>query len=265
MFSIQINAQNSLSQGAPQVQQALEAGLVGSLHKNLLAETFIQAGPVVKFVLFFLILLSIVCWGIIIYKFIALRRAEKAAAGFNDLFSNATSLMEIYHASRNIPTSHLLEVFDAGYRELTRFLASSGSSGSQAGTDLAVASLKEGGVQNIARSMQKAKSKVTTGLERHLIFLATTGSTAPFIGLFGTVWGIMSAFRNIGISGNANLATVAPGIAEALIATAVGLFAAIPAVVAYNFFLQQVRVLTEEMENFSSDLVNLIERHLRKT
>ena len=113
--------------------------------------------------------------------------------------------------------------------------------------------------------MQKAKSRVTTNLERYLTFLATTGSTAPFIGLFGTVWGIMSAFHSIGTTGSANLATVAPGIAEALIATAVGLFAAIPAVIAYNFFIQRVRVVTKEMENFSTDLINTIERHLRKT
>jgi len=102
-------------------------------------------------------------------------------------------------------------------------------------------------------------------LERYLTFLASTGSTAPFIGLFGTVWGIMTAFRNIGATGSANLATVAPGIAEALIATAVGLFAAIPAVVAYNFFLQRIRVLTADMDNFSADLINIIERHLRKS
>ena len=102
-------------------------------------------------------------------------------------------------------------------------------------------------------------------LKRYLTFLATTGSTAPFIGLFGTVWGIMRAFRSIGMTGSANLATVAPGIAEALIATAVGLFAAIPAVVAYNFLLQRVRVITAEMEHFSTDLINLIDRHLRKS
>ena len=157
MLSIQINVQSSLKQ-TPQVKEALEAGLSGTLQKSLLAETFLQAGPVVKFVLFFLILLSVICWGIILYKFLALRRADKNATSFSDLFSSALSLMEIYHASRNIPPSHLLEVFDSGYRELTRFLASSSSSGSQASADQAVASLKEGGVQNIARAMQKAKS-----------------------------------------------------------------------------------------------------------
>jgi len=116
----------------------------------------------------------------------------------------------------------------------------------------------------VDRAMIKAKTRVNTHMERYLTFLATTGSTAPFIGLFGTVWGIMTAFRNIGATGNANLATVAPGIAEALIATAVGLFAAIPAVVAYNFFLQRVRVLAKDMENFSTDLLNLIERQLHR-
>ena len=244
--------------------QSIKEGFTVPLHKSLLAETFLQAGPVVKMVLFTLILLSVVCWGIIVYKFFMLRKAGKSAESFSSIFFNASSLMEIYHASRNIPPCHLLDIFDAGYRELSRILSSADGPGASPGADPAAFHLDKGGMRIVVRAMEKAKNGVTSNLERHLTFLATTGSTAPFIGLFGTVWGIMSSFRSIGATGNANLATVAPGIAEALIATAVGLFAAIPAVVAYNFFLQQVRVLTEEMDTFSADLINLIERHLRK-
>ena len=265
MFLLQATAQTPLKQEAP-IQEALRESVSTTAGGSLLADTFLQAGPVVKLVLFLLVVLSVACWGIILYKYLTLRRAQQNGQEFSDLFSKASSLMEVYHASKNIPSSPLLDVFEAGYRELSRLLASSsGSASPQTGSDPSVASLKMGGVDNVDRAMQKAKSRVTTHLEKYLTFLATTGSTAPFIGLFGTVWGIMSAFQAIGATGSANLATVAPGIAEALIATAVGLFAAIPAVVAYNFFLHWVRVVTKDMENFSTDLINSIERHLRKT
>jgi biopolymer transport protein TolQ len=264
MFFFQITAQTPVQQNPP-VQEMLRDTVSTAAGRSLLADTFLQAGPVVKLVLLLLVILSVACWGIILYKYLMLRRAHNNGQEFSDLFSKASSLMEVYHASKNIASSPLLEVFEAGYRELSRLLATSGAGPSQPGGEPSVASLKVGGVGNVDRAMQKAKSRVTTNLERYLTFLATTGSTAPFIGLFGTVWGIMSAFHSIGTTGSANLATVAPGIAEALIATAVGLFAAIPAVIAYNFFIQRVRVVTKEMENFSTDLINTIERHLRKT
>jgi biopolymer transport protein TolQ len=242
----------------------LTPDFVVSLQKNLITDTFLQAGPVVKLVLALLILLSVICWGIIIYKHLTLRRAQKNASQFLNIFSGASSLMEAHHASQAIPSSPLQEMFEAGYLELSRLLGSSGASGSRTSTQNVDSLLKTGGIENVDRAMIKAKTRVATQMEKYLTFLATTGSTAPFIGLFGTVWGIMSAFQNIGATGNANLATVAPGIAEALIATAMGLFAAIPAVVAYNFFLQRVRVLAKEMENFSTDLLNLIERQLHR-
>jgi biopolymer transport protein TolQ len=264
MFLFQITAQAPLQQDAP-VQEAWAQTVSTTVGKSLLADTFLQAGPLVKLVLLLLVLLSVTCWGIILYKYLMLRRADTNGEEFSELFSKASSLMEVYHASKNIPSSPLLEVFEAGYRELSRLLSSSGSTSTETKGDPSVASLKMGGVGNVERAMEKAKTRAAMNLERYLTFLATTGSTSPFIGLFGTVWGIMNAFRNIGATGSANLATVAPGIAEALIATAVGLFAAIPAVVAYNFFIQRVRDITKEMENFSTDLINTIERHLRKT
>ncbi len=264
MTFLQVTAQTAVQHEAP-IHQALRQGVSTAAGGSLLADTFLQAGPVVKLVLLLLVVLSVVCWGIIFYKYLILRRAQQNGGEFSEFFSKASSLMEVYHASKNLAPSPLLEVFEAGYRELSRLLSATGSPSSQDGGDTSVAPLKMGGVDNVARAMQKAKSKANTHLEKYLTFLATTGSTAPFIGLFGTVWGIMTAFRSIGASGSANLATVAPGIAEALIATAMGLFAAIPAVVAYNFFIHRVRVVTKEMENFSTDLINAIERHLRKT
>jgi biopolymer transport protein TolQ len=241
-----------------------DAGPWLSLRNNLVAETFMQAGPVVKLVLALLIILSVICWGIILYKHLALRRAHRNTMKFLDIFSGASSLMEVHQAIQTIPSGPLQELFEAGYLELSRLLGSARSSGERPPAQDVSKLLGPGGTENVERAMIKAKTRVNTTMEKYLTFLATTGSTAPFIGLFGTVWGIMTAFRSIGTTGNANLATVAPGIAEALIATAVGLFAAIPAVVAYNFFLQQVRVLAKEMENFSTDLINLIERQLRK-
>jgi len=253
---------------APPVEPSIGASLAGGpwlmLRKNLVADTFLQAGPVVKLVLALLILLSVICWGIILYKHLVLRRAQRNTRRFLDVFGAASSLMQVHDAAQSLPSSPLQDMFEAGYLELTRLLGNPGGAGGGPPVKNAAMLLGPGGTENVERAMIKAKTRVNMTMERYLTFLATTGSTAPFIGLFGTVWGIMSAFRNIGATGNANLATVAPGIAEALIATAVGLFAAIPAVVAYNFFLQRVRVLARDMENYSTDLINLIERQLRR-
>jgi biopolymer transport protein TolQ len=120
---------------------------------------------------------------------------------------------------------------------------------------------EEGGIENVDRAMRRASREQITRLERALTFLATTGSTAPFIGLFGTVWGIMNAFIGLSRTGASTIQAVAPGIAEALIATALGLAAAIPSVMAYNYFSRQVRVLSSEMENFSAEFLNIAERH----
>jgi len=244
----------------PPIEQTVTQARIINLNKNLLIETFFNAGFTVKFVLLTLLVMSTVCWGIMLYKYFFFRRAEKGSRHFFMLFSQGQSLVDIYRASRQIPKNPLMEVFDAGYRELTRLLK--GPGGNSKSAQESPPDIKTSAVENIGRALKKAQTQVITDLESALTFLATTGSTAPFIGLFGTVWGIMSAFRSIGATGSANLATVAPGIAEALIATAVGLFAAIPAVVAYNYFLNWVKVLASEMENFSSDFLNIIERHL---
>jgi len=155
--------------------------------------------------------------------------------------------------------SPLTVLFNEGYGELKKVVevveGSGASEGSALSTDL-------GGVENVSRALRRATNSEITRLEKYLTFLATTGSTSPFIGLFGTVWGIMTAFEGIGKTGSASLAVVAPGIAEALIATAIGLVAAIPAVMAYNHFQHKIRVLINEMDSFSTEFLNIVQRNI---
>jgi biopolymer transport protein TolQ len=143
------------------------------------------------------------------------------------------------------------QTFRAGYIELARLKKTSGEDQTMLG----------GGIENVERALRRAQNSESTALLALTPFLATVGSTSPFIGLFGTVWGVMKAFNDIGRMGSANLATVAPGISEALIATAVGLLAAIPAVIAYNYFLSSIKNLESEMDSFSSDFLNIVKRH----
>jgi len=223
---------------------------------NLLVETFHNPGVMVKLVLLALLFMSVVCWGIVLYKFVMFRRAQNNSRLFAETFAKGEGMAAVHHSPAH-PHNPLRQMFEAGYREVVRL--TSFWNGAESGP-LEVGTRE---IEAIRRSLRKAQSEARTGLESGLTFLATTGSTAPFIGLFGTVWGIMTSFRSIGLTGNASLATVAPGIAEALIATAVGLFAAIPAVVAYNYFLNWGRVLGTQMENFSSDFQTFTEHELR--
>jgi biopolymer transport protein TolQ len=248
----------------PVIVQSIQQTQSPNLGSNLLVETFLNPGLVVKLVLFILFAMSVICWGIILYKYIVFRRAQRHSRQFSVLFSQGHSLAEIYRSSRQPRHNPLREVFDAGYKEFAKLLTRTAQV-SKTPEESSPPDSKVGAVENIRRALRKAQTQAMTNLESALTFLATTGSTAPFIGLFGTVWGIMTAFRNIGVTGSANLAAVAPGIAEALIATAVGLFAAIPAVIAYNYFLNWARVLASEIENFSSDFQTITERHLRIT
>jgi len=230
---------------------------------NLIVETFQNPGLVVKLVLIMLLLMSVVCWGIILYKLVVFRRADRRSRQFSALLSSSGDLATVYRSSQQPPTNPLKQMFEAGYKEFTKRVAL--LEGTSAGSfDSKVSDLWNVEIESVRRALRKAQSEARTNLESALTFLATTGSTAPFIGLFGTVWGIMTSFQSIGASGNASLAVVAPGIAEALIATAVGLFAAIPAVVAYNYFLNWGRVLGSQMENFSSDFQSMSEHQLRQ-
>jgi biopolymer transport protein TolQ len=218
---------------------------------------FASTGLVVKLVLLVLLYFSVVSWGIIFYKLLQVYRANGASERFLEFFYKAKSFDSISSQLDRFDNSPLAVLFQDGYSELKKLQAKveEKSDPSTFSTDL-------GGIDNIARSLRRATTSEITRLEKYLTFLATTGATAPFIGLFGTVWGIMSAFEKIGQSGSASLAVVAPGIAEALIATAIGLVAAIPAVMGYNHFQHKIKVLISEMDSFSTEFLNIVQRNI---
>jgi biopolymer transport protein TolQ len=217
------------------------------------------SGLVVQFILYLLILFSVASWGIILHKFRQIRRAKQESDKFIDVFWERRNLSSIHEASRELKACPVAQVFRSGYEELVRVSRTKkeNSPGESLTTEL-------GGVENVSRAMKRATSVEITKLEKYLTFLATTASAAPFIGLFGTVWGIMNAFRGLSVTHSSSIQAVAPGIAEALIATAVGLAAAIPALMAYNYFVQQIKVLAVEMDNFSHEFLNIAERHFFK-
>lgn len=230
-------------------------------------DLILNAGPTVKMVLLILFLFSVISWGIIFLKFRVIRSAIKETELFLGIFWETAKLSQIYHEAKKLKNSPLAEIFLSGYLELEKFrkvVANPIQESGQMSPDMDIISPIMG-MGNIRRALEQAMIAERTRLEKNLNFLATTGSTSPFIGLFGTVWGIMDAFRKIGIRGSTNLATVAPGISEALVATAVGLFAAIPAVVAYNYYLGQVKTLSSEMDNFASEFLNIIQRNFEAT
>jgi len=225
---------------------------------------FLYAGPMVKGVILLLLALSVICWGIALFKFLVLRSALHESESFLDMFWNNRSLSRTYTDAKSLEHSPLAEIFRSGYLELQQMQQTDGTTSTHRRTSDPSPDSPLGlyGLGAIKRALDQASTAELTRLEKNLGFLATTGSIAPFIGLFGTVWGIMNSFRNIGMQGSANLATVAPGIAEALIATAFGLLAAIPAVVLYNYFLGRIKMMAAEMDNFSAELLNIIERYL---
>jgi biopolymer transport protein TolQ len=178
------------------------------------------------------------------------------------MFWDSSHLSRTYQEAKKFQQSPLAEIFRSGYMELERFKnPGRGAAQDSRSPEPDSTRAKLFGAGSIKRALDQAATAELSRLEKNLGLLATTGSTAPFIGLFGTVWGIMDSFRQIGIKGSANLATVAPGISEALIATAFGLVAAIPAVVAYNYFMGKIRMIASEMDNFSAEFLNIIERH----
>lgn len=227
-----------------------------------IVQMILNSGLMVRFVLLLLLFFSVTSWAIIFYKYRFIRKARKESAYFLDLFWNRQSLSKAFAASKQLRYSPLARVFRIAYLELKKVNTSQSSSGEGEKAGGTTLNQDVAAVDNLKRALRRAANVELTGLNRTLSFLATTGNTTPFIGLFGTVWGIMNAFRGIGLRGSASLAVVAPGISEALIATAAGLAAAIPAVVAYNYFNSKVRVLESEMHNFSADFLNLVEREL---
>jgi biopolymer transport protein TolQ len=210
-----------------------------------------------KCVMVVLLGISIVSWGIMLHKGQAVRRAVRESEVFLDSFWGSKRLDAIYQRSQELKESPVGQVFRAGYIELAKLRKKSeGVLDSHASEDTQL-----GDLESIERSMKRAAAAELTALEAMIPFLATAASTSPFIGLLGTVIGIINAFADIGQMGNAHLATVAPAIGGALVATAFGLFAAIPAVVGYNFFVTRIRTIETEMQNFSADFLNIIKRH----
>jgi len=240
-------------------------GGVESGFRGGIVDLILYSGPVVQIVLVILVFFSVFSWAIIFSKFRLIRKADQESREFLRIFWEGKQLSGIFTESKKLRHSPTAEVFRAGYVELTKLSqAKVNPEASRKVSDPSAFNLEFSGVENITRAMRQALTTELTKLERALGFLATTGSTTPFIGLFGTVWGIMDAFRGIGMRGSATLAVVAPGISEALIATAAGLAAAIPAVVAYNYYINRIKVLSAEMENFASEFLNIVERHFLK-
>ena len=237
---------------APSIPLPLAAAAGGGLDYF---EIVSHAGPVVLGVLVLLILASVVSWAIILKKWLHLRRAQDESVRFLETFWQSKRLDAIYQAAEALSASPISQVFRAGYVELSKVTASQKKPGEDAMSE------QRGGIENVERALKRAAAAEVTHLEATVPVLGTTASAAPFIGLFGTVWGIMRAFNDIYQMGNANLATVSKPISEALVATAFGLAAAIPAVVAYNYFVSRIRVLDSEMTNFSNDFLNIVRRH----
>ena len=202
--------------------------------------------PVILIVLATLIFFSVVSWAIIAYKLVQIGSVKKNTRVFLDFFWETKEFSLIDAQIDRFKGCPLAALFREGYRETEHFLSAADSSA----------------IENIGRSLRKVSSQETDKLERNIGFLATTGSTTPFIGLFGTVWGIMIAFRNIGLAGSTSLDIVAPGISEALITTAIGLAVAIPAVIGYNYIQGKIRGQVSEIDNFSYDFLNIAQRIL---
>jgi biopolymer transport protein TolQ len=214
----------------------LLALMIGGEVFNLIRQT----GPVAQVVLAILLVFSILSWSIILTKWSSIRRARAQSGRFLRAFRKAQRLQDVAAVSEQFKPSPLVAVFDHAYDELRRH--------------------SDPNITAVQRATQIASSEELTRLERKLPLLATTGAVAPFIGLFGTVWGIIDAFNGLGDAGAATLRAVAPGISEALITTAFGLFAAIPAVIAYNQFTHSMREFGARMDDFSMEILNFIER-----
>lgn len=226
-------------------------------------EMFINAGFVVRMVLLMLLFFSIASWAIILIKLRYIGKAFKESSKFIDYFWKSRDLSNAFVRAKQMKNCPVARVFRVGYLELKKVSQSGVSSTAGAGTAEGPSlGARFTGTDNIKRSLRRAINSEMTRLTQMVPFLATTGNTAPFIGLFGTVWGIMNSFRSIGLRASANLAVVAPGISEALIATAAGLAVAIPSVIAFNYFTQKIRVIETELVSFSADFLNIVERDI---
>lgn len=214
-------------------------------------QLLVNTGLVARIVLFILLAFSILSWAIIFQKSRSFRAARRESQEFLRVFRQSKKLSEIRTFSRSLKESPLPEVFQSGYREIE----------SQAVVAENPGKPRIRSLEAVRRALQIGASGELGRLEQWLTWLATTGAVTPFVGLFGTVWGIIDAFHGMGTAGTASLRSVAPGISEALITTAAGLFAAIPAVIAYNIFLQRIKEFGTQMDDFALEFLNMTERY----
>jgi biopolymer transport protein TolQ len=228
--------------------ESLTAGIV---------DLVLSSGPVAKFVLLVLLVFSVVCWALIVEKWWHFRRVRLQTMEFVKVFREGRRPSIVLGATKKYRESPLARMYAGAYQEFSSITEA---------VDRVVDDEEFGRerLEAIDRAMRRNTSLEIARLERYLPFLATTASAAPFIGLFGTVWGVMTAFHGIGQQGSASLAVVAPGISEALVATAAGLGAAIPAVIGYNYFVNRVKQWATEMDGFRLDLLNLLTRPVMK-
>jgi biopolymer transport protein TolQ len=222
-----------------------------------------NAGLMVQLVLLLLVFFSVTSWTIILIKWRYLHKGLRESNQFTEYFWKSRDLASVFAKAKQLTGCPVARIFRVGYIELKKISQSSKSAATN-GTVGAGPSMtgRISGMDNVKRALRRAINSETNRMTQMVPFLATTGNTTPFIGLFGTVWGIMNSFHGIGQRGSASLAVVAPGISEALIATAAGLAVAIPAVIAFNFFMQKIRFMESELISFSADFLNIIERDI---
>jgi biopolymer transport protein TolQ len=240
-------------QGAPPAGGGAESDFVSLI---------LRSSPLAKGVLLILLIFSATSWGIVLFKTWQLQKARRQTTSFLDIFRRSSKFSEVQAVCRNLADSPLVGIFQAGYAELTAQLKAAPAAAPAEGrpaTAAARPTLKS--LDALDRALLRAAGTEVSRLEKRLTFLATTASVTPYIGLFGTVWGIMAAFQQIGAQGSTSLSVVGPYIAEALIATAVGLFAAIPAVYFYNHFADQVKQFATAMDDFSMEFLTIAERN----
>jgi biopolymer transport protein TolQ len=236
--------------------QAITDGSEISPDTDILSHIF-ESGPIEKAVLILLLLFSASSWGIVVFKHLQFSKAAKQTRQFLDVFRRSSRFSEVHAACTGLTASPLVGLFQSGYAELNAQLRSAGES--RPGVAPSRPTLKS--LEAVDRALIRASTSEAAKLEHRVAFLATTASITPYIGLFGTVWGIMAAFIGIGSAGSSSLAIVAPGIAVALVATAAGLFAAIPAVYFYNYFTSLVKSNVTDMEDFSMEFLTIAERN----
>jgi biopolymer transport protein TolQ len=242
---------------------------IGDAIRGTTIDLFLQSGTMGKLIILTLLFISIVSWAIIIERYFTFSRAFKEGVQFEKIFKEVRNLSEVTSSIQGLRKTPLVRLFYSGYNDFRARQKQLAESSTKGETNTETSQIfqsisKSEEIEGLTRSLEKSTTIEVRKLEKRLFFLATVGAISPFIGLFGTVWGIMNSFRGIGVQSSASYAIIATGISEALIATAAGLAAAIPAVIAYNYFINWIKDFITQMESFTYDFLNIIERWLRK-